>query len=177
MENLAVCDHSPALEGSAIVAEIEAAFAGVQLDGGISLKQTQVIDNYGRDCTSEQFTALPRSEVTDDWKRIPVSMLDEADSLAHLDDRGVKYYIPALMLRLLDNYDPGSMMTIGTLSILYPRTESGEYVLSLLTDPQKRAIARFMKELPMLVGLEGEDITIVDRAFRNYWSKFLGGNL
>jgi hypothetical protein len=94
---------------------IEAAFNGVTLDGGISLEQTKVIDNYGRGVNVEEFTALPNNEVTNNWKQIPISQLDEAECLAHFDRKGFKYYIPALMLRLLENYDPESMMTIGTL--------------------------------------------------------------
>ena len=57
-----------------IKSEISAAFDGVELDGGISLNQTKVIDNYGRDCSSEQFAALPMGEVTDDWRKIPNSV-------------------------------------------------------------------------------------------------------
>lgn len=152
---------------------IETAFDKVTLDGGISLAQTKVIDNYGRGVTDEEFAALPKKEVTGNWKEIPASQLDEADALAHFDRKGFKYYIPALMLRLLENYDPGSMMTIGTLSILYPKTESWKYLYSLLSEKQNQAIALYLKGLPDLVTLDLEDKTIVERALRNHWSKFL----
>lgn len=153
--------------------EVDRAFSGVKLDGGISLNQTKVIDNYGRDCTDEQFAALPLKEVTDDWNKIPTIVLDGAECLAHFDRRGFKYYIPALMLRLLENYDSTSMMTIGTLSILYPQTESWDYLYSLLSPEQSMAIANYLQSLPSLIELEGEDRKIVERALRNYWSKFL----
>jgi hypothetical protein len=153
---------------------IEAAFNGVTLDGGISLEQTKVIDNYGRGVSVEEFTALPNNEVTNNWKQIPISQLDEAECLAHFDRKGFKYYIPALMLRLLENYDPESMMTIGTLSILYPETETWAYLYTLLTEEQYQAIALFLKELPNLVELDTfEDKKVVERAFNNYWSKFV----
>lgn len=154
-----------------IVAEIKTAFAGVKLDGGISLEQTKIIDNYGRDCSVERFASLPLSEETDDWTRIPASVLDDADCLAHFDRKGFRYYIPALMLRLLDRYDPMSMMTIGTLSILYPKTETWSYLYTLLSPQQSRAVARFLDALPNLVGLDEEDRTIVERALRNHWLK------
>jgi hypothetical protein len=102
---------------------IETAFDGVTLDGGISLDQTKVIDNYGRGISDNEFDALPNNEITNNWMEIPTSQLDEAECLAHFDRKGFKYYIPALMLRLLDDYDRTSMMTIGTLSILYPKTK------------------------------------------------------
>lgn len=156
-----------------IINEISTAFEGVKLDGGISLNQTKIIDNYGRGCSDEQFAFLPRTEVTDDWTKIPSLALDDADCLAHLDPKGFKYYIPALMMRLLDNYDPGSMMTIGTLSSLYPKIESQKFLYTLLSPEQIRAIARYLQALPSLAELYGEHTKVVERAFRNYWSNFL----
>ena len=67
---------------------IEKAFSGVTLDGGLSLKQTKVVDNYGRGITTELFANLPNKELIDDWKKIPISTLDEADCIAHLDQKG-----------------------------------------------------------------------------------------
>lgn len=157
---------------------IETAFKGVTLDGGLSLEQTKIVDNYGRGVTTEQFTNLPNKEVTHDWKEIPISQLDEAECLAHFDRKGFRYYIPALMLRLLENYDPTSMMTIGTLSILYPKTETWAYLYSLLTEQQYEAIALYLQALPNLVELDTfEDKTMVERAFKNYWSKFLSSKM
>jgi len=160
---------------SEIKSEIESAFDGVTLNGGISLDQTKVIDEFGliRNVKSKEFDALPLNEVTDDWKAIPSSILDDADCFVHLDAKGFRYYIPALMLRLLENYDRGSMMVISTLRILYPKKESSEYWYSLLTKEQRRAIAHYLKTLPSLVELQGEDRPVVERAFRNYWSKQL----
>lgn len=152
---------------------IETAFNGVTLDDGISLEQTKIIDNYGRDITDEEFSALPNKEVTNSWKEIPISQLDEAECLAHFDTKGFKYYIPALMLRLLDNYDSTSMMTIGTLSILYPKTETWNYLYSRLTKQQSQAIALYLEALPNLVELNTEDKTVVEKALNKYWSKYL----
>ena len=143
------------------------------LDGGISIDQSKVIDNYGRGTSPEGFRRLPEKEVTDDWSKIPIAVLDDADCIAHLDEKGLRYYLPALVIRLLDNYDSGSMMTIGTLSSLYPKTESREYNLSELNLGQRRAIAKFLRALPSLVELEGEDRTVVSRAYDRYWSRYL----
>lgn len=64
-------------------------------------------------------------------------------------------------------------MAIGTLSSLYPKTENHEYKYTELTKPQRRAIAKYMEELPTLVDLWGENKTVVARAYRNYWSSEL----
>lgn len=161
------------LQKEEIVNVIEKAFDGATLDGGISLEQTKVIDNYGRGVTAEEFTNLPKKEITDNWKKIPVSQLDEADCIAHLDQKGFKYYIPALILRLLENYDSTSLASIGTISFLYPKLKDWEYSYSELTPEQSQAIALFLKSLPDLVKLKIEDKTRVERALKKYWSKFL----
>ncbi|PYT01674.1 MAG: hypothetical protein DMF63_02175 [Acidobacteria bacterium] len=93
--------------------------------------------------------------------------------LAHLDPAGFRYYIPALMLRLLDNYDSGSMMSIGTIHALDGRSPSRVRRYSELSDPQRRAIARYLKVLPTLIDLGTEDRTRLQRAFERFWSKFL----
>ncbi|MDM7921965.1 MAG: hypothetical protein QUS14_06665 [Pyrinomonadaceae bacterium] len=156
-----------------IISAISKAFTGVTLDGGISIDQSRVIDNYGRGASPEEFKRLPDKEITDDWSKIPTEVLDDYDCVAHLDEKGLRYYLPALMIRLLDNYDSGSMMTIATLSALYPKTESRESNLSEMNMEQRRAIAKFLKALPGLVELEGEDRTVVPRAYNRYWSRYL----
>lgn len=115
---------------------------------------------------------MPLDEITEDWTKIPTAALANADCIAHLDPKGFRYYIPALMLRLVDSYERGSPVTIATLSALYPkRTGSSRY--SLLSSTQIEVIATFMEALPNLVDLFGEDEKVVQRAFRNYWSKRL----
>lgn len=156
-----------------IIGEIRSAFKGVKLDGGLSLKQTQVIDNYGHSASPQQFADLPQTEVTENWALIPTSVLDEADCLAHLDAKGFKYYIPALMLRILEVYDSTSMMVIGALGLLYRKTEDKEHLYIHLTEKQRQAIARYLMVLPNLVELEGKNKTVVERSLRNYWAQYL----
>lgn len=81
--------------------EIRAAFAGVVLSNGTSLKQAQVIDRFGEGVTEKEFNRLPLSEVTDSWEKVPWAEL-ESDNVAHLDPEGWRYYIPAFMLSVLE---------------------------------------------------------------------------
>ena len=97
----------------------------------------------------------------------------ERDCIAHLDGDGLRYYLPALMLSLLSDYDPRSMRVIGTIAALYPKsigvpTRGYEY----LTADQHRAVACFLNALPNLVTLDTEDSKCVARALRNYWGQF-----
>lgn len=161
-------------------AELEAAirdaFAGVRLGDGVSLRQAAVIDDYGRGTTDAEFRALPAQEVTDDWTAIPDEELD-TENVAHLDAEGLRYYLPALMLRLLDKYGGrGEMWTIGTVFALDQRDRSPHGFFELLTPQQRRAIAIYVRELPELVELHYEDAHMIQRAFRDVWSAYLAGD-
>jgi hypothetical protein len=153
--------------------EIRTAFRGVTLGQGISLRQARFADRF-----QDVPPHLRMGEIIDDWSLIQMDELDsESDGIAHLDAFGFRYYIPALMLSVLNHYESSSMRVIGTLSGLYPKKDnSWEYHVhrySLLNPAQKTAIARFLAALPKLVELDFEDQKIVPRSLRNYWGEYL----
>jgi hypothetical protein len=154
-------------------AAIQTAFSNVVLGGGMSLRQAQKVDDYNGVVDAE-YHRLPKSEVTNDWSRVSIDELDR-DCVAHLDAEGFRYYIPAFMLSVLENYDAASMRVIGTLLSLYPRQDTWEYHMnqySVLSDDQKRAIALFVRSSAALAPLDDEDQRAMDRANRNYWHQF-----
>src|SRR5262249_43657 len=123
---------------SAVEQKIRTAFRGITLGAGISLRQAQLIDAPSRKQT-ESFT---HEEITSDWSQVPLDEL-ERDCVPHLDARGFRYYIPALMLSVLEHYDSASMRVVGTLAGLYPKKDKWEYHMhrySLLDATQKNAI-------------------------------------
>jgi hypothetical protein len=151
------------------------AFAGVVLGAGTSIRQSEAIDRYGQGCTHKAYRSLPLSEITDDWERVPDAELERA-CVPHLDPLGFRYYIPALVLSILRNYDPSSLRVIGTISSLYPKERSWHCDLerySLLNRAQKLGLAIFLTHLPNLVSLDYANATQVSRALRNYWSRVL----
>ena len=155
---------------------IESAFSGIKLDGGISLEQARVIDNYGEGFTEQEFNKLPENEITDDWRAVPDSALEPDPCVAHYDAKGLRYYLPRLMLSVLANYDNASMRVIGTLSALYPKPDSWEYHMnrySELSREQKHAVALFVSSLPNLIELDREDRIIMERALEKYWREYL----
>jgi hypothetical protein len=160
-----------------ITACIHKAFAGVVLGDGVSLRQSIVIDSYREGYTVEEYHQIKLSEVVNDWMQIPKNELLEAEYTAHLDAAGFRYYIPALMLILVEKYDNCSMRDISTLQSLYPKpSKSWTHYMdkySILSYDQKQAIAKFLIALPDLVALDSEDKASVERAIRNYWSEFL----
>ncbi|VAW32932.1 hypothetical protein MNBD_GAMMA01-1162, partial [hydrothermal vent metagenome] len=115
----------------------------------------------------------PYSEVTDDWRDIPDSALESDPCVAHYDAKGLRYYLPRLMLSVLDNYDNTSMRVIGTLQALYPKKDYHIERYSELNNEQKRAIAEFIESLPKLVDLDREDQVTMERAMEKYWQDFL----
>jgi hypothetical protein len=173
------------VERDDIEAAIRSAFLDVRLGSGISLRQAQVINSYGRGFTDAQFDAVPLSEVTDDWTRVPESELLR-DNIWHLDAEGLRYYLPALMLWLLDHYDepgvlsmPGLdplMTPIGVVQALAPEemfADSQWARYDAFSAEQRTAIAAYVEALPRLVALDLEDATSIASSIRDYWGQFL----
>jgi hypothetical protein len=160
----------------AVESEIRIAFRGVTLGRGMSLRQAQFADRFQDAVWNAHSASLAHGEITDDWSQIPLDEL-ERDCISHLDALGFRYYIPALMLSVLNHYESSSMRVIGTLGGLYPKKDSSwEYHMhrySLLSPAQKTAIARFLTALPKLVELDFQDQKVVPRALRNYWGEYL----
>ena len=166
---------SPLKVRNLVEMEIRTAFRGVTLGLGVSLRQAQLADSQSS-LPREHSESSTQAEITDDWSRVPLGEL-ERDCEAHLDALGFRYYIPALMLSVLDHYDSSSMRVIGTLAGLYPKkNNSWQYHMhrySLLNPAQKTAIAGFLAALPQLVELDSEHQKVVQRALRNYWGEYV----
>jgi hypothetical protein len=161
---------------------IRSAFAGVSLGSGVSLRQAKIIDRYGQGLSQAEFEP-PRSEVTQDWTAIPDSEL-LGDCIAYLDGEGLRYYLPALMIWLLDHYDDedrlftdgADMTAIGTISALAPSSEfetSYWQIYDGFTPEQRAAIASYVETLPRLLELDHEDAARVAHSLERYWAKFL----
>jgi len=160
------------MDQAALENKIRIAFSGVVLGGGVSLRQAQVADCYGDDVQEKSFEHLPPEEPKHDWTHVQLRE-DNSDCIAHLDAEGLRYYLPALMLSVLADYDAGSMRVIGTISALDPRGAYGRSRLELLSDEQHQAIACFLKFLPELLKLSHEDAKVISRSLSAYWKQFL----
>lgn len=163
-------------EQAQLRAAISKAFEGVKLGSGMTLRQAQATDRYLEEPLSPaQYAALRRGDVTENWAYVPRSELDR-DCVAHLDAEGLRYYLPALMLSVLDAYEPSEMRVIGTLMALCPDKKGWPYHMErykLLNAAQKAAIALFLQTLPRSVPMDREDSLSIERALRNYWHEFL----
>jgi len=171
------------MEREIVEAAIRSAFAGVRLGSGISLQQARLIDEgLTSDMSQAEFAAIPRYETTGDWTQIAESEL-VCDAIAHLDADGLRYYLPALMLWLLDHYNAdfiidldAEMTVIGTMSALAPSAEFARYrshIYDGFTVEQRAAMAKYVAALPRLVDLNHDDAIRVSRSMRRYWAQFL----
>jgi hypothetical protein len=165
-----------------IEAAIRSAFAGVRLGSGTSLQQARLFDEY-TELSEAELAEVPRLETTDDWTQITDDEL-VCNALAHLDAEGLRYYLPPLMLWLLEHYNDedltldgeASMTVIGTMSRLAPYAEFAKHhweIYDEFTLEQRMAVARYVEAVPCLVELDYEDATRVSRAMERYWSQFL----
>ena len=164
------------MQFSEVEQTIAAAFKGVSLGGGCSLRQAEEADYWGQPAAAD-LSAFPDADITDNWAALSLETLDQYPYLAHMDAKGFRYYVPAFILSVLACYERSSMRVICTLSALYPkRNERWDYHLnlySLLSQEQNAAIAHYLQSLPMLVELDSEDQKVCERALRNYWHNFL----
>jgi len=159
---------------------IQTAFAEVPLRSGVSLRQAESIDGTIL-CLEPTYVGREPDEISDDWMRVPESELLR-DNIAHLDADGLRYYLPALMLWLLDHYDEdrwlsGSDMTaIGTMGAIAPEQQFATSLWAMydtFTAEQRTAIASYVEALPRLVRLDHQDATRVARSMDDYWRRFL----
>lgn len=151
-----------------------AAFGGVRLGTGISIRQSEVIDVYGEGWTDEAFRALPAAEVTDDWSRVSDAELERV-CIGHLDIEGYRYYIPALALSVIRDPDRTSMRFISTLLsfVMSGVHDSHLTRFEYLNRAQKRAIALYLFHLPLLADLDEDDRELVAQSLTSYWRQFL----
>ena len=165
------------MERAVVEAAIREAFAGVRLGSGVSLREAQAVDTFTAGLSERELAALPHPELTDDWAAVPHEEL-ERDCTAYLDAEGLRYYLPAFMLWLLDRYNddelrlsPGpDLAVIGTIMSLDQRERHPLGFFELLSPGQRRAIGLYVRALPDLVDLNYEDAAKMARAWRDVWS-------
>jgi hypothetical protein len=124
---------------SALLAEIEAAFAGVSREGGISLHEAAAIDDYA---LPERRKAARLLDQDTRWQDVPDEHIARNYSVfSFLDDIGRAYYAPAYMSWLVrTGYSTQSSSIDGILFALNPCHQWTH----ILTRRQCKAVAEFL---------------------------------
>jgi hypothetical protein len=82
---------------------IRTAFQEVALDGGVTLREADVIDSYG---SPEERAAARALDFKGAWWAIPVDDLVRYTSVfIFMDDRGIRYYLPRYMTQGVQDSD------------------------------------------------------------------------
>jgi hypothetical protein len=153
---------------------INDAFQNVVLGDGTSILQTQVISNYGEGYTDHEFDDLKMTENVANWKILTTKELEKLEGV-YLDAEGFRYYIPALMVEIINNYRYMSNISNVTVFILDPfnrKTNNANFYAydryALLDQPQRNAIIAFLSNISNLVNLGEGDALSIESA-RVYW--------
>ena len=91
-----------------LITEIEKAFPPRDLDGGISLRQALLEDDWEYDDLAKMQEAYAY-DITHDWRAIPAEELDaffnSFSVFTYLDNKGYQYYLPAVLRHSIRNPD------------------------------------------------------------------------
>ncbi|WP_406693413.1 DUF6714 family protein [Singulisphaera sp. Ch08] len=152
-----------------LVIDIGRAFEGVKRDGGVTLHETQVLDDYGGEA---ERIAARKLDFQERWQDLPDELLEAGWPLVFLDSNGFRFHLPAYMIwRLRYPFVPelGSDYLCG---MLVGCTSSELWNLGLFDAEQAKTIYRFLK-FCVEVETELPDFDADDLEFRESLEKWL----
>jgi hypothetical protein len=145
------------LDRAALIAEIEAAFAGSTRDPEQSLHQSQLTDqSMSRRIHGGEWREAGRRDPELDWREVPGDALDECDAaLAHFTPESWRFYLPAYLSRSLAQFSAPRHETTMLHMVLFHLTCDKKYDLGmrsyvlaryqLLTPAQHQAVRHFLE--------------------------------
>jgi len=143
-----------------VIDAIEKAFGGVRLEDGVSLREAIVLDNYG---TDEERQRARLQDEPEDWRKIPdETIADYSASLAFLDAKGMRFYLPAFMCFAVRNYQHSDSASIDyTLYTLDLSPGSGAETVDLVfekaTEEQRTLLETAISPAELKAKLESLD--------------------
>jgi hypothetical protein len=161
---------------------IEDSFQGVQLEGGISLHEAVVLDDYG---TQEERRRARLQDELDDWRRIPDETIGRySASLAFLDAKGMRFYLPAFMRFAIRHYQRSNSPSIDYLLnklnwSLGSWAESVDVVFEKATEEQRALLgmasspAELRAKFESLHSYQAERLSLLTEAQRDAVRGFL----
>ena len=156
-------------EPAVVIALIEDAFRDVTLDGGVSLDEAELIDDYALPSRTEHDPPPPGHGSGPPWQDLTRAGLERFawGNFPFQDARGIRYHAPAFACATLRGPAPG-----GTESLIYA-LESGHQlaaVVRVCDDAQRHALARFLAHLAVA---DGYHSSAALRALRDTWGAYL----
>ncbi len=158
---------------SSLINEIETTFEKVLLEGGIGIYEARVVDDYG-DKEDRENDKLKDSNNWVSWQEIPDEILRKHyTTFCFVDSKGFKYLIPAYMrftLKYCEEDDSASIDS--TIYALESSNYNFDGFAKLLTNEQKKVIAKFLEYLILEVGEDWVDTDAASRAYEEFWFKY-----
>jgi uncharacterized protein DUF6714 len=156
-----------------VVEQIHRAFAGVGREGGVSLHEAVVIDNYG---SQEERETARTLDMEATWQDIPETDIEQCDTaLTFLDPIGFRYYLPAYMVWTLNHYEHSESMsvdsTIYALDYCFLFRGLAMERFRPFSREQSEAVCAFLHFIAEEAGGMADD-TAARRALKRYWGQF-----
>lgn len=158
-----------------IIKSIQDAFRDVTREGGISLHEAGVIDDYG---TFEERKAARQLDLDKHWSEIKDEDIEKHDVLCFMDPIGFRYHVPAYMIWALKHLRKTDSLVIDTTIYSFALgsdEESRQWYqerFNLLDKKQRKAVALFLEY--MAKNTEGfADEEVAQKALDSYWGQYL----
>jgi hypothetical protein len=156
-------------EAAVVAALIADAFADVRLDGGTTMEEAELIDDYASAARTATDPPPPGYREPCPWQDLTLAYLDRFawGNFPFHEARGVRYHLPAIALHHLAGTTPGAFD-----SLLYTLS-SGHQLASihaLLTPAQRHAVARFLAHLATANAYASHEAA---RALKTLWGTAL----
>lgn len=169
-----------ALQPHPIVNIICDAFEGVRLGNGPSLRQMDVMCNYGEDdsgrlLSHQEFKGLRNGDETYQWAAVKIVDLDAYAFFSYCNAEGFRFYVPTRMIYSLVESWWELFYDLNPQESFLGAREFHLSWYSLLDDRQRHVIARFLWHT--LDGFQGfQDRTprkVVENALEDFWMQYL----
>lgn len=151
---------------------IENAFKDVSLDDGISWREADVIDSYG---TLEKRKEVRLEDEKNDWLKVPFSLIGNCyyqSVLPFFDIKGLKFYLPIIMIYSITNYKESDSLIIDCLIYTLIDKERVNELKIVLNKEQKNCVINFLK-FCLEIGDDYYDLNNVEKKLQEYWIKDL----
>jgi hypothetical protein len=153
-----------------LLASLESAFRGIELGGGVSLRETRVLDDYG---TLEERRAARARDEKHDWRNVAYDpdlaiLMGIAGGMSFFDAEGMRFHLPACLWRAVR--DPGGPRVddmAGCLLVRLAHAEDSPERFALLDDAQRRCVREVLEYLRDQLAFDDEEL---DAAILGYWS-------
>ncbi len=145
---------------------IEESFVGVRLGDGISLREADVIDDYGSESERAEARA---SDEKEDWRRIPDELIERyPDVLCFMDEAGLRFHLPAFMRFTLRRFETSESRSIDSAIFRLCNPDTIETLRVNLTHAQSAAVLQFLARCKEIEDHSSTTESEIDLAIRQW---------